>query len=502
MTYDKPKIASTGFRPDFRPSTFSPHRPFHLPNRVPTSSRFNTLIIMPTYDDDDFSSSSEASAVTHLVSQLNDVETAVLTSSTTRGKDSNKELLKQLAMLKLQLLTDDTVACETPKSGSRASVGTGRAPRRGSGANSVGGGSIGGGSIGGHSRGGHSRGGHSRGGHSRASAGRRSHKSPGSQTLHFTQNRDLDDDMDDGPEIEIPFSRREEDAVSALNSSPSVIAMSVADARKARHAKAVEDKEFDNAGYQPDIVKEYRKGPELMSTTLWSIFASLVTFPVPDCLICKTGVSAKKAWREKVAIFCIFLFISAMFVVMVSLVPVYICVESDEYFDRTQVAKKGWNSIFGKVYDLERFVDLHPGGAATLEKYFGLDTSRLFARLPPTELPSFCLSDLLNETVFNATNSLGLQDLHCSSTEEEMFQYGDAACHVSFAGIDEIKEKLGDYEEGVLVMPGWDIGPNGLPDGTQVIIIDRTVYNVTQYMDGLRYVPHLVGMFSFFPWYP
>ena len=316
--------------------------------------------------------------------------------------------------------------------------------------------------------------------------------------MSFIENCLLEDDIDEGPEIDIPCTRQEEDAVSALNSSPSTTmqAMNVAQARKARHAKALEDKEFDNAGYQPDIVKEYRKGPERMSTTLWSIFASLVTFPVPDCLICKAGVSAKKAWREKVAIFVIFLFISAMFVVMVTLVPVYICVESDEYFDRTQVAKKGWNSIFGKVYDLERFVDLHPGGAATLEKYFGLDTSRLFARLPPTELPSFCLSDLLNETVFNGTNSLGLQDLHCSSTEEEMFQYGDAACHVSFAGTKEIHEKLGKYEEGVLVIPGWDIGPNGLPDGTQVITIDRTVYNVTQYMDGLRYVLHLVGLIS------
>ena len=434
---------------------------------------------MPT-DNDDFSVVSEMSAVTHLLSQLNDVETAVLTSSAKRAKGSNKELLTQLSMLKLQLLTDESVACETAISVSRKG-----APVRD------------------HSRGSYSRGGHSRGGHSRASGGQ-SHRSSGSHTVEFVTDTLLEDDTDDGPEIEIPCNQQEDDAVSALNSSPSTTmkAMSVAEARKARHAKAVEDKEFDNAGYQPDIVKEYRKGPELMSTTLWSIFASLVTFPVPDCLICKTGVSAKKAWREKVAIFCIFLFISAMFVVMVSLVPVYICVESEEYFDRTQVAKKGWNSIFGKVYDLERFVDLHPGGAATLEKYFGLDTSRLFARLPPTELPSFCLSDLLNETVFNATNSLGLQDLHCSSTEEEMFQYGDAACHVSFAGIDEIKEKLGDYEEGVLVMPGWDIGPNGLPDGTQVIIIDKTVYNVTQYMDGLRYVPHLVGMFSFFPWYP
>lgn len=166
-----------------------------------------------------------------------------------------------------------------------------------------------------------------------------------------------------------------------------------------------------------------------------------------------------------------------------------------------QVAKMGWNSVFGKVYDLNDFVDLHPGGSATIERYFGLDASRLFARLPPAELPSYCLSDRLNASVFNESNSLGLQDIVCSSTDEELFQYGDASCHVSFAGIDEMDERLGEYQKGILVMPGWDIGTNGIRDGTQVIVIDNAVYNVTRYIDGLRYVIHRVGVFSCSPWH-
>lgn len=405
------------------------------------------------------STSSDDSDVTNLVSQLNEVENAVLTSSTKRGKESNKELLKQLAMLKLQLLTDEGEDNSTLMNSSR-----------GSGLS------------------------HSQHGGSRASRDSRTSKSTGGgrrtkrrhKALALPQSLPLEESSN-GPEIEIPMHRSSvDDAVSALNSSPSVIAMNVASARSNRKSKALEDHEFDNAGYQPDLVKEVRKGPERMSTTLWSVFASLVTFPIPDCLICKKGTEPKKAWREKVAIFFLFLMVSGFFVVTVSLVPVYICVESDDYYDMDQVAKKGWNSVFGKVYDLEDFVDLHPGGRTSLERYFGLDASGLFARLPPTELPSYCLSDRLNETVFNETNSLGLQDIQCAPTEQEIFQYGDASCHSSFYGIEAINEKLGEYEEGKLVIPGWDIGPTGLKDGTQVVIIESTVYNVTQYIDGLR----------------
>ena len=483
------------------------------------------------YEDDADGAStsvSEASSEIDLLSQLNDIQTTILTSPTTRGNDSKKELVKQLSLVMVKLLNDENPTSETPKPSSRKSIKTGRVPHQGSIANSVRGGSkndeitdlsvvsqassdtnvlsqlnniqttiltspstrnknsnkelvkhlamvtvelLTNESAAHESP-------------KWASAGHKRHQSPVPNTMNFTQNTFLENDIVHRPPIEIPCG---DDAVSDLNSSPSMIATRVADTRKARHEKVMEDKEFENAGYLPDIVKDNRKEPEHMSTTLWNAFANLVTFPVPDFLICKAGAGAKKAWREKVAIFFIFLFLSAILVAIVTfLVPVYICVESDQYFDSRQIAQNGWNSIFGKVYDLQHFVDVHPG-AARLEKYFGLDTSRLFARLPATKLPSFCLSELLNETVFNAKNSLGLQDLHCSAPKEELFQFGDGACHSSFAGADEFNSRLGEYKKGILVIPEWDIGPRGLPDGSQVIIIDKAVYNVTRYLDGLRY---------------
>jgi len=450
---------------------------------------------MPNDSNDD--DSSGMSALTNLVAQLNDVETALLTSAGQRGNTINKDLLKHLAVLKLQLLTDDSIGCETPVSNTRAStVGTSRQPRRGLGANSVGGNSRG-------------SGGHSRGSHGRSRAPRQARKSQlASNVLHLPKGShhrrrsehyrrrdddddydDYDDDYDDVPEIEIPFMRRDDDAVSTLHSSPSAIANAIADARNLRKSKAAEDKEFDNAGYQPDLVKEIRRGPELLSTTLWSLFAHLVTFAIPDFMICKTGVQAKKAWREKVAIFWILIFFSCLFVVMVTAIPVYICAPSRDYFDIDQLGEKGLTTVFGNVYDLEAYMDLHPGGIYTLEKFIGADASRIFPRLPPTELPAFCLSDRLksNETIFNETNILGLQNLTCLITEAEIDKIGEPdACHTSFAGIEAMDEKLGEYKQGKLVVNAWDIGMNGLPDGTQAIRIGLDVYNVTNYLNSLE----------------
>jgi cytochrome b involved in lipid metabolism len=246
---------------------------------------------------------------------------------------------------------------------------------------------------------------------------------------------------------------------------------------------------IEPATYQPDLNLKDWKGPERgTSSKLWECFANFVTLPVHDYCICKDGIEAKKAWREKVAIFIIFLFVSAVLVGAVSLVPMFFCNESEEFYAMNQVVENGWTTIFGKVYNLEEFMDVHPGGSVVLADFRGVDASRLFARLPPTELPAYCLSDHLNASVFNETNSLGLQNITCQPpTADEILLYGEEGnCHTTFAGRESMDEKLGQYQEGELVIAGWDRGPTGLPDGTQVILIDEVFYNVTKYLDQIR----------------
>ena len=260
------------------------------------------------------------------------------------------------------------------------------------------------------------------------------------------------------------------------------------ESRRSRKDQAIEDKSFENAGYQPDLIIEERSGPLPWTSGAWEILSYLLTFPIPDFCIRKEGHGPKKAWREKVAIFLLFLMISCGFVVGISLLPIFLCEESEEHFDELQVGAKGWTSVHGRIYDLEEFQNLHPGGFQPLQNYYGEDASDVFPRLPPTELPEICLSKKLNETVFNATNILGLQNITCRAAPpvDLEFQYGDL-CHYGVVGIEEMEEKMGEFEQGWLVIPGFDLGPGGFADdGSPYIILDNYVYNVSSYIQGLR----------------
>jgi cytochrome b involved in lipid metabolism len=255
--------------------------------------------------------------------------------------------------------------------------------------------------------------------------------------------------------------------------------------REARRQQAEEDKLFDNAGYEPDLFKRSYDGPARTSTVIWNMLSKFITFPIPDACICKEGPGAKKAWREKVTIFSIFLFVSFLFVAGITIMPLFVCQEAEGIFDATQIGKRGWTIIHGKVFDMHDFANLHPGGRRYVEKYYGADASKYFPRIPPAELPNYCLSRLLNETVFDETNVLGLQNVTCGPTSDEdqlLYNSPTGACHMNVIGIERMTEYLEEYYEGEVVIPGWD-----LQDADwEWLLIDGVIYNVTDYIENLR----------------
>jgi hypothetical protein len=246
--------------------------------------------------------------------------------------------------------------------------------------------------------------------------------------------------------------------------------------------------ESDHVVATPDLRIVKRTGPPPTSSIVWDALAYVVTFAVPDFCIPGIGPGAKKAWREKVTIFAIFLLISACFVILASVFPTVFCPETEGYFDAVEVLEGGYVSLFGVVYDLRPFSQSHFQSSKTLDRYFGQDASHLFPRLPPARLPPICLNTMLGEEAFNETNAYGLQNITCLglSIEEEL-RYGNP-CHTSIVGKEQINASLWDYEIGYMVVSKLDLHPTGLPDGTQFILIDNTVYNVTQYVAQSRYV--------------
>ena len=274
-------------------------------------------------------------------------------------------------------------------------------------------------------------------------------------------------------------------------------------ARMERHEKAKRDR-ANPESYTPELQDYERKGPPPIESTIWNVLSHLMTFPISDSCIPREGQGAKKAWREKIAIFEVFLLFTTAFVVGICSLPLLLCTESKEFFDTDQIVERGWTVVFGKVYDLQEYAPRHPGGSKSLESYFGKDASGIFPRLPPTELPAICLDmHTLDESVFNETNSLHLQNVTCPKVStEDSLRYGMHPCHTSVVGLDSRQTMLGKYEMGDLVISASDIGRGGLlpttttatnplleengNDGFQYILIDDYIYDVSDYVNQLR----------------
>lgn len=167
---------------------------------------------------------------------------------------------------------------------------------------------------------------------------------------------------------------------------------------------------------------------------------------------------------------------SAMVVGGIGFLPIYFCRNSGVYSKEDIWKQEGeaWITIFGKVYEMNKFIDFHVGGRDGVLQFLGSDASKLFPRLPAVQLPSFCLN--LNKGEYFTQNSIPT----CTElTDVDIIT--DVPCHDSIVGLGEVRSKMKEYKVGDLVIPGWQLGD----DGMQWIRIGKRIYNVTQYMNGL-----------------
>ena len=179
---------------------------------------------------------------------------------------------------------------------------------------------------------------------------------------------------------------------------------------------------------------------------------------------------------EKVLLCMLMLLASAMVVGGIGFLPLYFCRNSGVYTkeDIWQQEGAAWVTIFGKVYEMNKYIDSHLGGRDGILKFLGSDASKLFPRLPAGQLPSFCLN--LDKGEYYTQNSLPT----CTElTDVDMAT--NVPCHDSIVGLKEVRSKMKDYRKGELVIPKWQLGD----DGMQWIQVGKSIYNVTQYVNGL-----------------
>ena len=128
-----------------------------------------------------------------------------------------------------------------------------------------------------------------------------------------------------------------------------------------------------------------------------------------------------------------------------------------------------WTVIFGSIYDIKDYVDLHPGDS--IRQFIGKDASKVFPRRPPGRLPDQCVNrekELSRKPVCDEFDEVDqLVGLHCHSS-------------VGFRGINK---NMGEYERGVLAHR-----PQNLKNDphTEWLMIYNRIYNVTRYVDSLK----------------
>lgn len=242
----------------------------------------------------------------------------------------------------------------------------------------------------------------------------------------------------------------------------------------------------------------------------WWAFSRLCTVLLPDFalfwvgrdVMVKKGMSreskeeamklrndAKQAWREKVAIFIIMLLCCSAFIAISGVIPMVLCRETRKFtMDEIQArvnAKAGpiddWTVIYGTIYDVEEYQNIHPGGPAGVQNYIGQDASKMFPRRPPGELPLRCLN--MDKNVPDG--------VVCASFDE-VDQLVNLQCHTDVVGFSGVEKYLGKYERGVLAHRPSDL-KNDI--NMQYVSIYDRVYNVTGYLDSI--MDETTGTYNF-----
>jgi len=178
---------------------------------------------------------------------------------------------------------------------------------------------------------------------------------------------------------------------------------------------------------------------------------------------------------EKVTICLIAVLLSALFVGGIGFVPIFLCRYKAQYTQSEIWKQTGetWIVIFGQIYNMRHFINLHPGGQQAVLDFLGNDATRLFPRLPPSYLPEFCLNT--NKSDYLATHD---EQVCTEMTTVDTF-LKKIPCHSSMAGIRSIDEKFKQDKVGDLVVPRSELKENIM----QYMVIDTKIYNITQYVN-------------------
>ncbi len=272
------------------------------------------------------------------------------------------------------------------------------------------------------------------------------------------------------------FSSRSRSSHRSSLSRSSYRSASSKSSKKKKKKKSKKERQRErNGGFDPPL-DEYIRPEHPPGSKFWKRFSWWMTCLVPDSCIPREGATVKQAWREKVTICIMALALSAFVVGGIGFLPIYFCRSSTRYTaEELQHRDEAWTSLYGRIYIFDSTFR-HPGGNdGTMKQLIQKDASKLFPRAPLTALPNYCLDAEKSKYIAR------FQQPKCDLTEEDVSE--GAYCHDSIVGLQTSYAIFDPWLDGQVVIPRWELEEEM---DMQYLLIKNKIYNVTQYINGLR----------------
>jgi len=251
-------------------------------------------------------------------------------------------------------------------------------------------------------------------------------------------------------------------------------------------------------GYEVEVDSELGDPKKIVETTLsrsrraWIGFVWALTFWIPSPFLRYLGgmkrPDVRMAWREKVVLCMIILFINGLVVFYIIEFGRLLCPNYDKVWDNQEVSyhqgnNDFWVSVRGRVYDISKFWRLQHSSipsvtvsSSQMQPLAGLNLDSLF----PIPLYLGCAGLVTNQNLLLASNS---------STTVDGFAhtYGPAA---PYPGTDLANDNwynqsfmttMQQYYKGELVTATKKIAALGASEQYSWVIIDGSVYDMSDY---------------------
>ena len=257
------------------------------------------------------------------------------------------------------------------------------------------------------------------------------------------------------------------------------------------------DYHHETVTYEGDLDAELASGKAIHQekTTLgrraWVAAAYAATWFIPSALLKHVGrmkrPDVRLAWREKVLLIIIIFFLNACVVFYIVAFGKLLCPNFDKAWNSKQVGYHQGDTDFyvsfrGGVYDLSKFWKLQHSDTDTstttenMQPFAGIDVTQYI--VPPLWLACPGLVEDRRLTLTTNTTNLYPQANHVSG---ELQPDITSALHNDFWYTQTLLPAMEEFYKGTLVYKSSLIKTQGEEDGTYRVIIDKNIYDLTDY---------------------